>query len=563
MSNNVESNTWVDLIEESIAKKQIKYYDYKYFNNIQEIGFGSFGKVYRANWKNSHNYFALKSFANFNIITKEIVNEFKLRHEVDFHENIIQFYGITTENESDNSKKYLLVMEYADSNTLRNYLSERFGKLTWNDKLNLALQLANAILYLHDKEIVHRNLHPNNILIHKNTIKLTDFELSSNILKMVAYVDPQIFNIKRDNNDQIQVNKKNNIYSIGILLWEISSGRPPFCTNLYDDDLTKKISQGLREKPISNTPADYVKVYTDCWNNDPDNRPTIKEVVMKLNTIISEENIQLSSSKKQNIFEIPKNVINNPLQEEMSQYFNKIDIKEMEPSISLDNDFDIIVNEIILLLENIEIERKRNETSNYLNDHNITLTEIYDWLLNSQNNSNSVFLLGVFNHFGIGINVNKQMAFELYRKAANSGNVFGITSLGFCYINGIGTSFNGQRAFYLCKKAAKLGNRRGICNLGCCYENQIGTIANYNKAFELYQKAANLGNIRAINNLGGCYNAGIGTTIDVQKAFELYQKAAILGDSLAQYNLATMYNNGRGVKKDLEQALYWYKKSNR
>jgi serine/threonine protein kinase len=49
-------------------------------------------------------------------------------------------------------------MEYADSGTLRNYLSECFENLTWNDKLNLALQLANAISFLHDKEIVYCDL---------------------------------------------------------------------------------------------------------------------------------------------------------------------------------------------------------------------------------------------------------------------------------------------------------------------------------------------------------------------------------------------------------------------
>jgi hypothetical protein len=81
MSNNLQleiignSNEWINRIEESISKKQIIYYDYKHFNNIQKIGFGSFGKVYRANWKNSYSYLALKSFFNFDIIAEEIVNE--------------------------------------------------------------------------------------------------------------------------------------------------------------------------------------------------------------------------------------------------------------------------------------------------------------------------------------------------------------------------------------------------------------------------------------------------------------------------------------------------------
>jgi serine/threonine protein kinase len=61
-------------------------------------------------------------------------------------------------NQDNNSKKYLLVMEYANSGTLRNYLSEHFDNLTWNNKLDLAFQLANAISCLHDEDIVHHDL---------------------------------------------------------------------------------------------------------------------------------------------------------------------------------------------------------------------------------------------------------------------------------------------------------------------------------------------------------------------------------------------------------------------
>ena len=69
-------NTQSDWIKEAISKKQIKYYDYKYFKNIQEICIDGFEKVYRANWKNSERYFALKPFLNVDEITvKELVRE--------------------------------------------------------------------------------------------------------------------------------------------------------------------------------------------------------------------------------------------------------------------------------------------------------------------------------------------------------------------------------------------------------------------------------------------------------------------------------------------------------
>ncbi len=79
MSNDIETkdtNEWMNWIEEAITKNYIKYYEHDHFSNIQEIGSGGFGKVFRANWKNSKQHLALKSFFNFNEATvKEIVCE--------------------------------------------------------------------------------------------------------------------------------------------------------------------------------------------------------------------------------------------------------------------------------------------------------------------------------------------------------------------------------------------------------------------------------------------------------------------------------------------------------
>ena len=79
---------------------------------------------------------------------------------MDFHANILRFYGISKLRTGliHHMNKYLLVMEYADGGSLHTYLRENFNRLDWNDKYRLALQLANAISCIHNEDIVHGDL---------------------------------------------------------------------------------------------------------------------------------------------------------------------------------------------------------------------------------------------------------------------------------------------------------------------------------------------------------------------------------------------------------------------
>ena len=95
--------------------------------------------------------------------------------------------------------------------------------------------------------------------------------LQSKIFGIVPYVDPKSFSRQRNNNKQAQVyllSEKSDVYSVGVLLWEISSGRPPFYNKgeSYDIGLAMDILQGFRETPVPNTPEDYVKIYTGKYN---------------------------------------------------------------------------------------------------------------------------------------------------------------------------------------------------------------------------------------------------------------------------------------------------------
>src|ERR1051325_4492516 len=116
--------------------------------------------------------------------------------------------------------------------------------------------------------------HSGNVLICQNTIRLANFGLSkkieeasnkqSDLFGVVPYVDPQKFSKPRNSKQQYSLNEKSDVYSVGVILWEISSGNPPFYVKdeSYDGSLAVQISQGHRESIIPDTPADYAKLYT-------------------------------------------------------------------------------------------------------------------------------------------------------------------------------------------------------------------------------------------------------------------------------------------------------------
>ncbi|RGB22285.1 kinase-like domain-containing protein [Rhizophagus diaphanus] len=289
-----------------------------------------------------------------------------------------------------------------------------FNNLAWCDKYSLAYQLACAVSCLHDEGIVHRDLHSGNILIHQNKVKLSDFGLSkrietsskkkkSSLFGVIPYIDPK----KYDTIIEYSLNEKSDIYSIGILLWEISSGQFPFKNDAYDACLATKIHQGYREKPIDSTPEEYTNLYIECWNGEPDDRPTIVDVVKRLKSIMS----QSDTITKNNNFLIPTDnridyitSIKNSPRKNLSQVIKdlekggKVEKVEQTENTLAKVDKKLIDEIVNLIFKEIDEEKDQEvRKQRILNNPNneITLPEIYNWLLINQSEPNFIFYFDI------------------------------------------------------------------------------------------------------------------------------------------------------------------------
>ncbi|RHZ51590.1 hypothetical protein Glove_476g99 [Diversispora epigaea] len=194
-----------------------------------------------------------------------------LRHrKLGINDNILKFYGISKQ---ENTNDYMIILEYTNNGYLRQYLKTNFQKLDWNAKLNLAKRIANVLMYLHSNDIIHGRLNSKNILIHDETIKLNIFGLTkimseslrflTNTIGPIQYIDPQYL----ENFNTICKNKNSDIFSLGIILWEISSGSSPFeMESSSNIELLDNIVKGKREIIIPGTPPKYNELYTAIKN---------------------------------------------------------------------------------------------------------------------------------------------------------------------------------------------------------------------------------------------------------------------------------------------------------
>ncbi|RHZ86004.1 hypothetical protein Glove_57g124 [Diversispora epigaea] len=284
----------------------IEWIPYDRFKDVKQIGKGGFGTIHYARridgyikkwdienqqWKRYDNSeVALKkfdNFVNFNDVLNEMAIHLKTNNE--YYYASIRFYGITQDPETHS---YMMVLEYAEDGNLREYLKINFNNINWKQKLDNLYDLSLNLMNIHELDIVHQDFHPGNILSSNfNTsysINISDFGLSKiigknpnnpekkNIFGVLPYIAPEVLS-----GDE-EYTKAADVYSFGIIAYEIVTGFPPYPDIPHDKDLAMKICNGLRPKIPFHTPKLITRMIMRCWDARVTHRPTFKELYDEL-----------------------------------------------------------------------------------------------------------------------------------------------------------------------------------------------------------------------------------------------------------------------------------------
>src|ERR1051325_11160439 len=180
------------------------------------------------------------------------------------------------------TKEFMMIIQLADQGNLRHILSSNFNNTLWKDKINMLRCSALDLKNLHELGYFHKDFHSGNILKDstENYSFVSDFGLSGpsneqkskdKICGVLPYIAPEVLNGE-------PYTLSSDIYSFGVVMAELSSGKPPFYKRKHDINLALEICNGLRPEFGKGTPEIYKKLAHRCMNADPKQRPTANEL---------------------------------------------------------------------------------------------------------------------------------------------------------------------------------------------------------------------------------------------------------------------------------------------
>lgn len=241
---------------------------------VGKIGAGGMSDVYKAKDHTLGRFVAIKVLKSEFSDDVNFVTKFRTEAQSAAgleHPNIVNIYDVGSEN-----GMHYIVMEYVEGITLKTYI-EKKGQLSFKEAVSIAIQVGRGIEAAHNKHIVHRDIKPQNIMIStEGKVKVMDFgiaraatsnTINADVMGSVHYSSPE-----QARNGF--VDGKSDIYSLGIVMYEMVTGRVPF-----DGDTTVAVAiQHLQEEMVvpsayaPELPISMEKIILKCTQKNPDRR---------------------------------------------------------------------------------------------------------------------------------------------------------------------------------------------------------------------------------------------------------------------------------------------------
>ena len=242
---------------------------------LEVIGTGGMAVVYKARCHRLNRLVAVKILKDDYCQDEEFRHRFHAESQAVAsmsHPNIVSVYDVSTSEEAD-----YIVMELIDGISLKQYM-EKKGVLNWKETLHFAIQIGKALEHAHSRGVVHRDIKPHNVMVLKNgSVKVADFgiarlmskgnTLTKEALGSVHYISPEQAKGGR-------VDNRSDIYSLGVVMYEMMTGRPPYDGESPVAVAIKHINGGAA-MPSSlnpNIPGGLEQIIMKSMENDPGNR---------------------------------------------------------------------------------------------------------------------------------------------------------------------------------------------------------------------------------------------------------------------------------------------------
>ncbi|GBB94402.1 hypothetical protein RclHR1_02350001, partial [Rhizophagus clarus] len=324
------------ILDEFIKNKYLKWIPYNQFKNVEYLDKGGFGTIYKAIWLSTDGDIevVLKFPSNLNENLDEFLNEWDCHEKCLDSRRIINLHGFTKNPDTLN---YMVVIDYANKGNLRGNLTKVIEN-NWKQKLFLLYQIISGLRKIHSENLVHCDFHDGNILNHLNyehkksqlfsgfhkkkegddkievfisdlgLCQSVEFFKKNNIYGVIPFMAPEVLRGK-------PYTPASDIYSFSMIMWEFTSGIPPFNNRAHDLQLSLSICKGERPEIIENTPQCYVDLMKKCWSEDPLKRPSAKEV----SNIIAD---WIFRPRGNNYKEISNDKINKVLKSNIMEFIN-------------------------------------------------------------------------------------------------------------------------------------------------------------------------------------------------------------------------------------------------